>query len=64
MTTQQQKPTLEFFGREGWLDVSKEANFGTRTLYTAGLNNVENREVYDGLIADMKEREANKKGIK
>lgn len=57
MTTQQQKPTLEFFGREGFLDVSQEPNYGTRTLYTAGLDNLADKSVYVGLIAEMKEKQ-------
>lgn len=47
---------LEFFGREGFLDTSKQPNFGTRTLYTPGLDNLSNRSVYKGLIEELKER--------
>ncbi|MCP3658497.1 MAG: hypothetical protein GY734_21780 [Herbaspirillum sp.] len=52
---------LEFFGREGFLDVSKQPDFGTRTLYTAGLDNLADKSVYVGLIADLNKRERNKK---
>ena len=57
MTTQQQKPTLEFFGREGFLDTSKQPNFGTKTLYTPGLDNLADKSIYVGLIAEMKEKQ-------
>lgn len=50
---------LEFFGREGFLDTSKQPNFGTRTLYTAGLDNLADKSVYKVLIEELKERNKN-----
>ena len=55
------KPKLEFFGKEGFLDVSKEVNYGQRTQYIQGINNVLDGSVYDDLIAEMNERENQKK---
>ncbi len=34
------KTKLEFFGKEGFLDVSKEVDYGQRTQYIKGINNV------------------------
>lgn len=50
---------LEFFGKEGFLNVNSPVNFGTRTLYTPGLDNLSNRSVYKGLIEDLNERNKN-----
>ncbi|WP_241170359.1 hypothetical protein [Serratia marcescens] len=63
MTTQQQKPTLEFFGKEGFLDVSQEPNFGTKTLYTPGINNLSNLDVYDELIAEQAQKDLEKRKV-
>jgi hypothetical protein len=56
MTTEN-KP-LEIIGREGFLDVSKQPNLGTKSLYVPGLNNITDSKVYDVLIA---ERQKDKK---
>ena len=50
---------LEFFGKEGFLDTSKQPNFGTRTLYTPGLDNLADKSVYKGLIEELKDRNKN-----
>ncbi len=55
------KTKLEFFGKEGFLDVSKEVDYGQRTQYIQGINNVLDGSVYDDLIAEMNERENQKK---
>ncbi len=50
---------LEFFGKEGFLNVNSPVNYGIRTLYTPGLDNLSNRSVYKGLIEDLNERNKN-----
>ena len=50
---------LEILGREGFLNVNSPVNYGTRTLYTPGLDNLSNRSVYKGLIKDLNERNKN-----
>ena len=47
----QNKP-LEITGKEGFLDTSRQPNFGTKTLYVPGINNVTSSEVYDVLLAE------------
>lgn len=44
--------SIEFFGKEGFLDVSKPVNFGKKTQETDGINNLTDRSVYDRLIAE------------
>lgn len=48
---------LEIIGKEGFLDVSKEPNFGTKSQYIPGLDNLADKSVYTVLIA---ERQAQK----
>lgn len=45
---------LEILGKEGFLDTSKQPNFGTKSLYTPGLDNLADKSVYDHLIAERK----------
>ncbi|HAU4290866.1 TPA: hypothetical protein ACQVKY_005438 [Serratia marcescens] len=45
---------LEIIGKEGFLDTSKQPNFGTKTLYVPGINNVTSSAVYDHLLAERK----------
>ena len=51
------KTKAQFFGKEGFLDTSKEVNYGLRSQYVKGIDNNKDNSVYDGLIADFKERE-------
>lgn len=55
------KTKLEFFGKEGFLDVSKEPNFGQRTQYIKGMNNVLDGSVYDVLIAELEQKQNKEK---
>jgi len=50
---------LEFFGREGFLNVNSPVNYGIRTGYVDGLNNLSNLDVYKELIEDLNERNKN-----
>ncbi len=53
---------LEFFGKEGFLNVNSPVNYGIRTGYVDGLNNLSNLDVYDDLIAKKKSTQERKDG--
>lgn len=50
---------LEILGKEGFLDTSIQPDYGTRTLYTPGLDNLADKSVYKELIKDLNERNKN-----
>jgi hypothetical protein len=51
---------LEILGKEGFLDVTKEPNYGLNTLYTPGINNIINHETYNKLLKNKNKNKKNK----
>jgi len=49
--------SLQIIGKEGFLDTSKEPNYGMNTQYESGLDNLADRSVYDDLIKTKKTKE-------
>ena len=50
---------MQILGKEGFLDTSKEPDYGINTQYESGLDNLADRSVYDDLIKAKKTKESN-----